>query len=87
MQSITESPPAGQSGRSPANPPAFPQTTPQMGGGMDLRDYFAAKAIEGVVAAYLAAPEGTALDNFDPKQWANHAYSLADAMLERRGAK
>ena len=47
-------------------------------GGMDLRDYFAAKAIEGFCVA------STQL-NYDIT--ASDAYSLADAMLKEREKK
>jgi hypothetical protein len=47
-------------------------------GGMSLRDYFAAKAMQG----YLAAGIGRAIDN--PDHLAQWAYENADAMLEAR---
>ena len=46
-------------------------------GGMSLRDYFAAKALVGM----LARPGG-----INPKQDAEFAYLLADAMLKARTA-
>jgi len=45
-------------------------------GGMNLRDYFAAKAMQSVVAI-----NGR---NISPKASASHAYELADAMLKAR---
>ena len=59
--------------------PAFPKTpfielgTPQ--NGMNLRDYFAAKAIQGLLASEVNAP----LDVF-----AKQAYKVADKMMEAR---
>jgi hypothetical protein len=52
--------------------PAYP--------GMSLRDYFAAKAIEGIISAY-AGPE-CSLPNDDTA--AVLAYRYADAMLKAR---
>ena len=43
--------------------------------GMTLRDYFAAKAMQGMVA-------GNWNTNYD--DWAKHAYRLADAMIKAR---
>lgn len=62
------------------NPPAFPHfvhTGWSNSGGMSLRDYFAAKAMQG----FCASPTGM--------EWANsrlaaEAYALADAMLKAR---
>ncbi len=53
------------------------ETTWQFGG-MTLRDYFAAKAMQGMMA-------NSWNDNYDA--WACHAYLLADAMLKARGEK
>ena len=65
--------------------PAFP-TIPENymgmdppGEGMTLRDYFAAKAMQGL----LAQSCGTALGS-DPKFAAEYAYATADAMLKAR---
>ena len=49
--------------------------------GMTLRDYFAAKAMQGL----LAQSCGTALGS-DPKFAAEYAYATADAMLKAREA-
>ena len=43
--------------------------------GMTLRDYFAAKAMQGMMA-------GNWNTNYD--DWARHAYRLADAMIKAR---
>lgn len=44
---------------------------------MSLRDYFAAKAMQGMVAAEYA-------DRMETEIWAAHAYKIADAMLAAR---
>ena len=62
--------------------PAFPQghavgEISKMEGGMSLRDYFAAKALQGLCAdPSTAGTEGIDL--------ANECYSIADAMLAAR---
>lgn len=68
--------------------PAFP-TTPEHGvnygdTGMSLRDYFAAKALQGLMGRSWQDPStGIAPDNvFD--LWAKAAYATADAMLKAR---
>ena len=66
--------------------PAFPFPSDADAGepgelGMTLRDYFAAKAMQGL----LAQSCGTALGN-DPKFAAEYAYATADAMLKAREA-
>ena len=61
--------------------PAFPVNNEALlrERGMTLRDYFAAKAMQGL----LAQSCGTALGN-DPKFAAEYAYATADAMLKAR---
>ena len=44
-------------------------------GGMTLRDYFAAKAMQGIL-----------FEGLDPADTAKHAYEMADAMLKAREA-
>ena len=56
------------------NPPAFPREDPGQSG-MSLRDYFAAKVIQGLIAR----PGG-----IDTKQDAEFSYMVADAMLAAR---
>ena len=51
-------------------------------GGASLRDYFAAKAMQGLLAQSL----GTALES-DPILGAQYAYRVADAMLAARNAR
>ena len=43
--------------------------------GMTLRDYFAAKAMQGIL-----------FEGLDPEDTAKHAYKMADAMLKAREA-
>jgi hypothetical protein len=66
--------------------PAFPSTHPSYGReeGMTLRDYFAAKAMQGLIAR-----ESTGAFNFethpdDPWRVAMWAYDVADQMLKVR---
>jgi hypothetical protein len=62
--------------------PAFPTERPAMseyGKGMTLRDYFAAKALQGMVAS-MGWQGGTC------KTVASVAYEMADAMLAEREA-
>jgi hypothetical protein len=68
--------------------PAFPYSALQPGGptmyadseGMTLRDYFAAKAMQGNLASMVEGQE------FDPSMGAEWAYKVADAMLKARDA-
>jgi hypothetical protein len=59
------------------NPPAFPQpiNPAEQGRGMTLRDYFAAKAMQGM----LADPSTPEIMDI-----AGAAYEVADAMLKAR---
>ncbi len=52
--------------------PAFP-TERNLTQGMTLRDYFAAKAMQGIL-----------FEGLDENQTARHAYEIADAMLKAR---
>ena len=63
--------------------PAFPVGSGDMRdpAGMTLRDYFAAKAMQGLLAQSL----GTALES-DPILGSQYAYRVADAMLNARKA-
>lgn len=63
------------------NKPAFPQlvaSPDEFAHGMTLRDYFAAKAMQGMYALY-KFPTGIMKDT------AEEAYQMADAMLKARG--
>jgi hypothetical protein len=80
------------------NPPAFPRSMFSQNGpfsssaysegyGMDLRDYFAAKAMQGLIASPrmpLPAAKG-GLDVTDVMV-ADLSYKMADAMLKQREA-
>lgn len=63
---------------------AFPIVHPNGAGvqyfGMSLRDYFAAKSINGMLSALDAA----GLNYSNPVMMAEHAYAMADAMLAER---
>jgi hypothetical protein len=55
-------------------------------GGMDLRDYFAAKAMEGLVCDR-GKIEGQGLDwNLDIQILSEMSYEIADAMMKAREA-
>jgi len=71
------------------NPPAFPYSFPDgkqdnysVAYGMTLRDYFAAKAMESFISGW------TARNIYPPNDLvvAEHAYTMADAMLKAREA-
>jgi hypothetical protein len=66
------------------NTPAFPISGSQYRHteGMTLRDYFAAKAMQGFIQYSAAKGIYTPPDN----ELASTAYQLADAMLKRREA-
>jgi hypothetical protein len=49
--------------------------------GMTLRDYFAAKAMQGIIASEQPGDEEFAT----PEMYARDAYKYADAMLKARG--
>jgi hypothetical protein len=54
--------------------------------GMTLRDYFAAAALQGLLAAE-ANPQAVGFPNNEPSAaavFAMHAYQIADAMLTER---
>ena len=60
--------------------PAFPSQPIQNGvPGMTLRDYFAAKAMQGLLAQSCGSAMGS-----DPINGAQYAYAMADAMLKAR---
>ena len=67
----------------PASGPAFPchpEIIPRRDrdfAGMTLRDYFAAKAMQGFLTAEYAS-------TYRPEAWAKDAYVMADAMLRAR---
>lgn len=60
----------------PENPKAFPlENDYHVQEGMDLRDYFAAKAMQSIMKIEY---------DLDASEWAKHAYAVADAMLKQR---
>ena len=66
--------------KKPSNPIAFPQdadTCLDEFRGMTLRDYFAAKAMQGLLAKMIYAPS-------DIVNYTEQAYKIADAMLKAR---
>jgi len=72
-----------------SNQPAFPcfdyiaQDGKENPKGMNLRDYFAAKAMQGLIASPRGTPDGSdATDTY----YAKCAYVMADAMLNAREA-
>lgn len=74
--------------------PAFPQSTFSGGtiqretGGMSLRDYFAAQALQGLCARLSEADIAMLRDGIrGGMHEARVAYQLADAMLKNRGAE
>ena len=79
------------------NPPAFPSTTHTSQGyevngpcyGMTLRDYFAAKALTGIMADWSRHSGYNKRIDFDNREgdadvMAEQCYKLADAMLKAR---
>lgn len=88
----------------PNNPPAFPKLVSlstngrngyeaEMQSGMSLRDYFAAKALNGILAGIdMLATDGSELKRLTEKMGYKHAqywiaatsYQIADAMLAER---
>jgi hypothetical protein len=75
--------------------PAFPSglidpSTPEdavqsLHNGMTLRDYFAAKAMQGLMGRSWADAKGKFPENLHAV-WATAAYKMADAMLKARDA-
>ena len=74
--------------------PAFPigSTPEEWGNGMALRDYFAAKAMQGELSASVCTDEksdyGIPLNVSDEKldRMTRHWFRIADSMLRARGA-
>jgi hypothetical protein len=62
----------------------FPLTTSDdyMSVGMTLRDYFAAKALQGILVSHILKLDAPSISNF-----AKTSYTYADAMLLARGNK
>ena len=69
--------------------PAFPVEGGSIYAGMTLRDYFAAKAMQGLMSGrWKADMHGIPYDAYraDADEWAKSAYHFADAMLKAREA-
>lgn len=60
--------------------PAFPCTMSAISYGMDLRDYFAAKALQAMVGSQVYVD-----GDWDIADIARQSYEAADAMIEARG--
>jgi hypothetical protein len=58
--------------------PAFPVPHPSQESGMMLRDYFAAKAMQGMLACSVHPAS-------DEHMLSRDAYTVADAMIKARG--
>ena len=62
--------------------PAFPaQFFDERAIGMTLRDFFAAKAMQGIISA---SGDGEGYVDYKEFAVAEHSYAMADAMLEAR---
>jgi len=61
--------------------PTSGQTT--ISDGMDLRDYFAAKAMQAVITGYATQNKVDSYSDY----WAGFAYEMADAMMKQRNYK
>lgn len=75
----------------PDNPPAFPVAEDHKiaddfpwAAGMTLRDYFAAKAMQGMMSFPGTEAMGNYHNNCDTSDMASEAYRIADAMLKER---
>jgi hypothetical protein len=75
--------------KKPDNPNAFPvdgmyagESLAKGNSGMTLRDYFAAKAMQGHLASEYGA--GIQCDNYNQQMLAKAFYDMADAMLKQR---
>ena len=69
------------------NPQAFPThpDAPLSCDGMTLRDYFAAKAMQGLIASpRMPAPAHHGVTDVTDSMVADLAYKMADAMLKAR---
>ena len=55
-------------------------------GGMELRDYFAAKAMQGMLAAEGEANGYWSVNEKSQNMLCDNAYNIADAMLKAREA-
>ncbi|MFA8336363.1 hypothetical protein [Burkholderia cenocepacia] len=69
----------------PAFPFVEPSTECNVANGMTLRDYFAAKAMAGMLAYPGCESRGSHHNNNTPDGVATMAYEYADSMLRARG--
>jgi hypothetical protein len=70
------------------NPPAFPTATlaQKTEGGMTLRDYFAAKAMQGLISSHWCEEARVLSPKLGAEELATDAYIMANAMLKAREA-
>jgi hypothetical protein len=75
------------------NPPAFPSYEYQKSygqmmavGGMTLRDYFAAKAMQGLISSHWCEEARVLSPKLGAEELATDAYIMANAMLKARQA-
>jgi hypothetical protein len=73
------------------NPPAFPQLVlsnngAYVEGGMTLRDYFAAKAMQGLISSHWCEEARVLSPKLGAEELATDAYIMANAMLKAREA-
>jgi len=61
--------------------PGFNYVSSNVHDGMTLRDYFAAKAMQGIISA---SGDGEGYVDYKEFAVAEHSYAMADAMLEAR---
>jgi hypothetical protein len=66
---------------------AFPNVEYMAEEGMSLRDYFAAKALQGMLAYPGCESRGSHHNNNTPEGVAEMAYEYADAMVKARDAR
>jgi hypothetical protein len=71
------------------NPPAFPATADlgdrvRVYKGMTLRDYFAAKAMQGLISSHWCEEARVIAPKFGVEELATDAFKMADAMLKAR---
>jgi len=70
------------------NSPAFPTATlaQKTEGGMTLRDYFAAKAMQGLISSHWCEEARVLSPKLGAEELATDAYIMANAMLKAREA-
>jgi len=75
------------------NPPAFPTNQYANGispsgfdTGMTLRDYFAAKAMQGLISSHWCEEARVLSPKLGARELAEDAYIMADAMMKAREA-